>query len=247
MELNENISEYYDELYPVTLEQKKFYEKESSIYSKPVKYLRVGCGTGTFEHSLARDGADATGLETGTELLESANRKRRTQLMSLRYFQMSSLEMARFLGHGFYNIVSSLDNRILFIRDKILVEKFFYDAKQLLTADGKLILELVNFKKIKDSDVVKFPTRESIRVKLYTQLVSKDDGNGNRKKIIQQDLETGNGKIIPVTRDAEIYPLVKEEIEEFAKKVGFKKFEFYADFNRTPFKDDSEKLLAVIS
>ncbi len=247
MELNENISEYYDELYPITPEQKKFYQEETSKYNKPVKYLRVGCGTGTFEHILARDGADATGLETNIELLESANRKRRTQLMSLRYFQMSTLEMARFLGHNFYNVVSSLDNRIIFIRDKILIEKFFYDAKQLLAADGKLILELVNFKTIANSGVVKFPTKESIRVKLYTQLVSKDDGSGETKKFIQQDLETGNGKILPVTRDAEIYPLVKEEIEGFAKKVGFKKCDFYADFKRTPFTDNSEKLIAVIS
>ena len=105
MEINQNIAEYYDELYPVTEEQKVFYQKKMILFKKPVKFLQIGCDSGTFEHNLAREGSDVTGIETSQELLESANRKRRTQLMAVRYFQMSSLEMTRFLGKKFYNII----------------------------------------------------------------------------------------------------------------------------------------------
>ena len=133
MEINQNIAEYYDELYPVTEEQKVFYSKKMEMFKKPVRFLRIGCGTGSFEHNLAKDGSDVTGLETSPELLESANRKRRTQLMAVRYFQMQVIEMSRFLGKQFYNIISILDNRLLFSHDKTLMAKFFYDCKQVLS------------------------------------------------------------------------------------------------------------------
>jgi len=98
MESIKNLVEYYDELYPVTLAQQTFYETLIQKYPHPAKLLSIGCGTGVLCHRLARNSVDVTGLETLRELLESANLKYRNQLMSVRYFQMSTLEMTHFLG-----------------------------------------------------------------------------------------------------------------------------------------------------
>lgn len=241
MELLENISEYYDELFPISSDQKKFYEEETACFSKPVKYLRVGCGTGLFEHQLSKDGSDVTGIETVSPLLESANRRRRTQLMSIRFFQMTNLEMARFLGKGFYNVISILDNRLIFTHDKILMEKLFFDCKQLLSENGKLVLSLTNFTRF-DMENGVLPTKESIRVKLYTRYFTKDE-----KTFLEQSIETGSGKILPVTRDAEIFAITSEQISDYAKKVGFKNIEFYSDFGKSAFTCESENLVCVLS
>lgn len=243
MELYENIAEYFDELYPVGDELKKFYEEETKTFDAPVKYLGIGCGIGTFEHYLAKGNSDVTGLETVTSLLESANRKRRTQLMALRFFQMSSLEMCRFLGKGFYNVISILHNRIIFTHDTTLMSKLFYDCRQLLSPNGKLIISLPNFEKFNSEPVAKLPVRESIRVRLFSKIKTMSDG----RKIMHQELETGNGKHLIVTEDAEIMPLTKNQIEQYAKEVGFTKFTFYGDFSRGEFTKDSDQLIVVIS
>lgn len=243
MELYENIAEYFDELYPVGDELKKFYEEETKTFDAPVKYLGIGCGIGTFEHYLAKGNSDVTGLETVSSLLESANRKRRTQLMALRFFQMSSLEMCRFLGKGFYNVISILHNRIIFTHDTTLMSKLFYDCRQLLSPNGKLIISLPNFEKFNSEPVAKLPVRESIRVRLFSKIKTMSDG----RKIMHQELETGNGKHLTVTEDAEIMPLTKNQIEQYAKEVGFTKFTFYGDFSRGEFTKDSDQLIVVIS
>ena len=243
MELLENIAEYFDELFPASDELKKFFSQEAASFIAPVKYLSIGCGTGTFEHHLAKEGADVTGLETISSLLESANRKRRTQLMALRFFQMSSLEMCRFLGKGFYNIIFISNDRIIFTHDSTLMAKLFYDCKQLLAPQGKLILRLPNFTKYGDSASFKLPVRESIRVRLFTKILTSSDG----KKIMQQELETGNGKRISVTKEAAIFPLTKDKIEQYGKEVGFTKFSFYGDLNHGEFKKDSDELIVVIT
>lgn len=243
MELLENIAEYYDELYPTSGELKKFYAEETKEMPQPLKYLSIGCGIGTFEHYLAKEGADVTGLETVPSLLESANRKRRTQLMSLRFFQMSSLEMCRFLGKGFYNVISIPNDRIIFTHDSTLMAKLFYDCKQLLTTNGKLIIRLPNFAKYGNSNTINLPVKESIRVRLFTKVQTSGDG----KKLLQQEIETGNGKLLTVTKDAPILPLTKDQIEQYGKEVGFTKFAFYGSTSRTEFTKDSDELFVVIS
>ncbi|MBQ4377921.1 MAG: methyltransferase [Treponema sp.] len=243
MELFENLVEYYDELFPSGDELKKFFADETKVFDLPVKYLSIGCGTGTFEHHLAKENADVTGLETIIPLLESANRKRRTQLMALRFFQMSSLEMCRFLGKGFYNIIMIPNYRVIFTHDTTLMAKLFYDCKQLLASGGKLILHLPNFEKFSAEPQTKLPVRESIRAKLFSKIQT--DQNG--KKYLYQELETGNGKRLTVTKDAEIFPLTKDKIEQYAKEVGFTKFSFFADFSKNEFTRNSNDLIVVLS
>jgi len=240
MELLENISEYYDELFPVTDEQKQFFEKELESFNKPAKLLSISCGSGLFEHILAEKGTAVTAIETIHSLLESANRRRRTQLMTINYFNMTNLEMGRFLGKGFYNIVTILNDRIMFTSDPILMDKLFYDCKQLLAKNGKFIISLPNFEKYK-SNIFELPVKESIRVKLFSKVITNMSG----EKYLEQDLETGNGRFLPVTRDAKIFPLTREKIQECAKKAGFSKVEFKSSFVDTD--NNSDSIIAIIS
>ena len=242
MELIQNVIEYYDELYPVTDVQKKFYADLMKQYTIPVKFLRIGCGTGYFEHLLAREGHDVTGLETSKEMLESANLKRRNQLMSIRFFLMSSIDMTRFLGKGFYNIISCLNDRVAFIHDRTLMRKFFFDCKELLAPGGLVVLQLSNYNMYNKKPMSKLPTRESIRAKLYTEIWTKDDDS----KYLSQEVETGTGKVLPVIDKADIYPLQKEEIISFSKEAGFTEATFYSDFECHPFTGTENELIAVL-
>ena len=241
MELAETFVEYYDELYPIIPGQKELFTNLMKEFPEPARLLRVGCGTGLFEHLLARENADVTGIEDTSALLRSANLRRRTQLMSLRFFQMSYLDMARFLGKGFYSIISCLDDRILFIHDLTLIKKFFFDTKQLLTNGGYLIITLPNFKLFGNEKEFSLPDRKSIRSSLFTYI---DRENGS--SYLSQDLETGNGKIFTIHEHEKIHELTAEEIETFAKEAGFSQVNLYSDFNKNPFSPESEKIVALL-
>lgn len=242
MEIIQNIVEYYDELYPVTDAQKKFYENLITSYEQPTKFLRIGCGTGMLESMLANQGCDVTGLETFRELLDSANRRRRTQLISIRFFQMSSLEMARFLGKGFYNVISCLDDRVELIHDPILLRKFFVDCKTLLSDDGVVILQLCNFEKYGSQDTVELPMRQSIRAELSQKITTAGDG----EKYLHEQICTGNGKMLPVFEDVHIYPLTQLKIIELAQEAKFKSVEFFADYEGTPYTEDCDSVVAIL-
>lgn len=242
MEIFKNVAEYYEELYPVSENQKNFYKNETKSLKNPVRFLNIGCGTGIFEIYLSKLGADVTGLETCPDFIESANRKSRTMLMAVRFFQMSYLEMARYLGKGFYNVISVLDGRIIFIHDKTLLAKFFYDCRQLLSGNGKVIISLPNFEKY-DGENFELPERESIRVKLFSGIRTNQSG----KSEMFQKIATGNGKILPVTENAPVQKITAGQIRELAEKSGFDSVRFYSGFDYEPLKSDSDRVVAVLS
>ncbi len=241
MDYLNNIIEYYDELYPITESQKKLFA--DLIQDKmPAHILRIGCGSGLFEHYLARLGHDVTGIDTSKEMLESANRRRRMPNTAIRFFQMSTVEMPRFLGKGFYNIISCLNDKLLFIRDRTLMRKFFYDCKLLLAPGGTVIVQLPHFETLPEDEKVSLPVRESIRVKLFSQMTQKDG-----IWYMQQGLSRSEDRLTPVLRDAEILPVTVTDLKAFAKEAGFENVELYADFDRTPLTEDSPSVILMLS
>ena len=238
----QNVAEYYDELYPVTEEQKKFYSRIQKSYPAPARFLQIGCGTGALEHALAKSGADVTGIEVSKELIEIAALRRRTQLMPIRFFQLSTLDMTRFLGKNFYNVISCLNSRIVFVRDKTLVRKFFFDCKALLTEDGTLVLHLYNFSRALQNGRTELRMRSSIRVKLFSTFTTGKDS----AFFMNQRIETGTGKVLTVMENEALYPLTKDEIASFAKEAGFTDFLFYGSYAMEAFTDRSEDIVCTI-
>lgn len=244
MESVKNLLEYYEELYPVTDELLEFFKSHISKSSCPFRILSISCGTGALEHRLAKENTDITGLEMDQELLDSATRKQRTQLMSLRYYQMSTLEMTRFLGKGFYNMIMCLNNRLIHIHDKVLFQKFLADCKTLMAPCGTLILELLNYDKYKAGQKTLLPEISSIRVKLNGYL---EEGKEPGYAYLTQSLETSTGKKIPVYEKAEVYVPGKNEITGLVKEAGYTKVEFFENFSGKPATEDSDRFIVFIS
>jgi len=243
MDMLQNLAEYYEELFPVSDTQKKFYEKILNQYSKPAHFLGIQCGTGGFEYHLAKLGLDVTGIDSEKDFIERANRKRRTQLMSLRFFQMAPQEITKFLCKDFYNAISCINWRLILEQDRKNIENFFADAKTLLSKDGKLILELPNFDFYNGLSDFSFVEKSSIRSKLYSDLYVNDDD----EVFLNQIVETGNSRFVKIFEDKKIYPIVQAEIRLFAKNAGFSQIQFYSDYDETPLSAESECFICVIS
>ena len=235
--------EYYDELFPLTDEQKVFLKSLQRNSTGPTRFLHVGCGTGTHAQYLAEIGSDVTGIDQHQDFVESASLRKKTQLQSVRYFYLPPIDMARFLGKGFYEVILSLNNQIIFMHDETLIKKMFYDAHTLLKQGGKFVLNLTNFSKYSISDDgVDLPLKESIRSKLKTS--AKQASNGSY--VLSQKLETSSGKYLNIFDNTEIYPLTVTEICHIAKNSGFSSVKFYENYTLAPWQNNSQDVLAVM-
>ena len=240
MDYFENFVEYYDELFPISESKKKFYESLQADSFSPIRSLHLGSGTGILEHHLAQRGFDITGIEISQPLIDSACLKRRTQLMALRFFKLSTLDIGNVLGKNFFNVISTLNDRIIFLRKKEYLENLFSQCKELLTNNGIFIIETFNYEKILNTNISEI-TRESIRTKFKTKI-----RKNNEEIFISQIIETPNGKSNVISNEINVHIPTIKEIEELSKKYNYSKIEFFEDFEGTPFTKDSEALICIL-
>lgn len=224
MEYLENIAEYYDELYPIGTEQSSFLDVLLKEYVEPVRVLRIGCGTGAYEHALARKGFDVTGIDSCRDFIDKAIRRRRMPNETIRFFQMTATEIGRFLAKDFYNCITVLEGFIYFIRDPVLLRKFFYDCRRALKQKGVLVLHMPGI----------VPLRESMRVKLISTVNEEADGS----RTLSQILEHGDSETLPVRTGVAIHIPSAQELSAYAKEAGFTSFEFYSDWQGLPCADN---------
>ena len=116
-------------------------------------------------------------------------------------------------------------------------------SKLLLAEGGHLVLQLSNYSVFNSKPMAKLPTQESIRVKLYTQLWTGDDGNYT----LQQDLEHCGSKLVPVLKDVAVLPVTVDQIKSYAEEAGFTNIGLYSGYDKEPLKDDSPTVVCILS
>lgn len=242
MEFFSNLTEYYDELFPVTDSLKSFFSNLLENCSKPAKILHIGCGTGTFDFDLAKKGCNVTGIDANKSLVNSASLKHRMQLLSIRFFNLSTKEMTHFLGKNFYNIIFCDNNRLSFLKTRESLSAFFEDCTQLLTKDGILVLQFENFELLNTQNSIEFPKKSSIRAELST-IVQKTSKN---QTVITQKINISKNKTIPILENEPILPITQQDIIFYGKKFGFSQIQFYSDYNCSPLTKDSYELICIL-
>lgn len=242
MENIQNIIEYYDELFVVTESQRKFFNNLLLTYKEPVKLLGINVGTGLFEYQTASLGHDVTGIDRFADNVRAASLRRRSQFVALRYFQMETFDMARFLGKGFYDVIYNLNNGIMHLDSKEELEEFLEDAFLLLSENGTLVLEFSHPSFTGEANMIQLPLKESLRAKLFTELWCREDGS----LILSQNVETGNGKVLPVFENIPVYLPSPATLQKLAVEAGFNDVAFFSGYDRAPYDKASQNVIAII-
>lgn len=236
--------EHYGELFPVADSQIDFFNKIGSGFKTPVKFLSVDCGTASVAQQLHEKNFDVTVTDTYKEFIDFLKIKSTNIEPKIKAFNLFPQDIGRYLGKNFFNIIYCGDYRVVFLRDKIYISKLMIDAKSLLTNNGFLVFDLINFSKFDFSnDIVELPVKSSARATLKSW-ITKDKENVTY--LLNQQVMTSNGKTIDEVKDEPITPISMESFQKFAKDLGFTSIEFYSDYKLTPLKPDSEKIVCVL-
>jgi len=242
--------EYYDELFPLDPAAAGFFSalkqeiaSSSTILPPPMcRYLGVGCATGNLENQLAGEGFDVTGMDRNASMIETAKRRMKRGFSTIRFFELSSIDMKRFLKKGSFNIVACLENTLPYISDETLLRKFFYDAHELLAPGGKLVIHTLNYDYLRDVHPVILPERSSIRVSLSRTLIPSEEG----RVLLDASLELGNGRKLVLQRKTSLMPVTAGQIEAFAREAGFASCTLFGGFNGSSWSQESPSTIAVL-
>lgn len=236
--------EHYAELFPIEANQLKFLNDYCDKFPAPAKFLNVEAGPATVSMELADYNRDVTVTDSFLEFTSLINSKQADREQKVHVFNLNPLDIVRYLGKGFFNIIFCTNYRLIFIKDKASIHKFMIDSKMMLSDGGYLILDLINFSKFDFSEPrIDLPVKKSENVHLYSYILR--DANSVRYSLNQQ-LITKEGKKIDEVVDEDITPISFETFKKLSSEIGFSSIEFYSDYFGTPYSEDSEKIICVL-
>lgn len=244
------ILEYYDELFPVDESVVSFIRalQEEQKASFPegraplIRYLGIGCATGTLENKLSGAGLDITGIDRNPEMIETAKRRMKRGFSTTRFFEMSTLDMVRFLKKGSFNIIACLNNMLPYLADETLLRKFFHDARELLAPGGKLVIHTLNYDSVPVTKPSRLPDRSSVRVTLKRGYLPDPDS----AFLLDATLELGNGRKIMLQKGTKILPLTTGKVESLAREAGFSTCVLAGSFSRDPWSPDRAESIVIL-
>ena len=235
--------DYYEDIFQPEPNQTEFFDSLLSTFQQPAKFLSVECGPANVSLELGKK-YDVTVTDQYPEFIKIVNNKLAAQAEKINVFNLNPADISRFLGKNHFNVITCLNYRLIFLKDRALAKKFIFDAKILLAAGGYLVLDLINFAKFDFSATkIDLPERQCKEATLYSSVI-KNSESANYK--LFQHVVTKEGKMIEEVKDEVVTPVSLETFKSAAAELGFSSIEFYNDYNKTPYTKDSDKIICVL-
>jgi SAM-dependent methyltransferase len=236
----EDISVVYDDLFPVSPEQRALLD--SLAGGGTVRTVTdCGCGTGAQLLPFAVSGAACLGFDPDPSLIAIARRK------------LAAYPKARAEVGGFADLLrlTSFPSDLLMCLGNSLVHvpkeeavRFLSDAAKALNPAGTLLVQILNYEALRKSGVTDLPL---IRASEGTvEFRRRYEWESDRKVQFQTSLRlpTAEGPRI-LRNQIPLYPVYPDELWEMLSKAGFGEIRFHGNFARVDFSPASEALVCL--
>lgn len=265
-EEDEQFHDWLSKRYDFIIDQKARFSKEIPDLVSMLKKLKVkavldiGCGTGGHSIELAKEGFEVVGIDRSSRMINVASEKRkslsnpvaqRIKFISEDYKSLDTLFTKKFDALIFMgSALAHVENP----------QQVLQEVSKVLNQKAVIICQIVNYdkvikinKRIYDINVIKSSYPEETEQAFLRFYDEKEGG------FLTQNLSVftrGSGKwSFKGMRSMRVYPLTKEKVATFLKKMKFSNIKYYGGekgffydhlFNK-PFKPNKSDVLVVVA
>lgn len=236
MEFYSSITNHYDHIFPLNPMQVNMVRAN---FADGSKLLDVGCATGNLAFELAKHGFDMQAFDLDDEMIELAKNKDSASVVDFKTGDM--LQLDKLYNQKFGGIIC-FGNTLVHLIEIAKIEKFASLAFQKLKANGKLMLQILNYEFILNENITELPLIENdhVRFERYYEFLS--GGLVNFKTKLTIKAEERN-----LTNEVELLPLTKTQLIEILSASGFPKIEVFSSFGQANFNPTSLPLVVIAS
>lgn len=235
--------DYYSELFAVEPEQVNFFNDLVANFKSPSKLLSVECGPALLSDELSKT-SDITVTDSFPEFINVVNNKHVVHNNEFHCFNLNPFDIARYLGKNFFNVITSLDYRLIFMKERTMIKKFMFDVKMLLSDGGYFVIDLINFSKFDFAQTkIDLPVKKCERATLYSSLVKNSETATYQ---LFQHVVTSSGKVIDVAKAEDVCPISHETLKNWAEELKYSSIEFFSDYKKTPYSKNSDRIICVL-
>jgi len=263
MSFYEEISNYYDYIFPIGEEQIDFISKNAG--NPPKSLLDIACGTGSYSIELARQGYYVVATDIDAEMIRLLEGK----ISDLAYgdykikcMQAGMLDLTEKL-HEKYDLAFCIGNSVVHLDGKDDIQAFFKSVKMLLKEDGCFVLQIINFDRVLSKGIKELPviTNKEVGLKfdryyrldkeknkvLFKTILTINGSNFNGTNSINNinTVNSSNSSNIKIENEIPLFPLMSEDAAAMLKEAGFKTVNLFGDFSGNKYDKDNSYMLVI--
>ena len=235
-----DLSEVYDALFPVSDAQREFFDGIRAL-GDIRRVADAGCGSGAQLLPFASAGLSCVGFDPDPALVALAREK-------LAPFPGASVEVGGFadttrLVSPAADLVLCLGNSLVHVPQEE-VGRFVADAGAVLSREGWLLLQILNFERLFREEITELPLMRAGEGSI--EFRRRYLWDGPRKVQFRTSLRIAGGDGPRILRnEIPLYPIYPEELWEMLSGAGYAPIRYYGDFARSDFTLDSEALVCL--
>ncbi|WIV12024.1 class I SAM-dependent methyltransferase [Proteiniborus sp. MB09-C3] len=232
----EELSRYYDIIFPATSDKIDFIEKAADNG----KYvLDIACGTGNYAIELAKKGYIVDGIDLDAAMIEAGKKKAKKEDLDINLVQGDMKDINALFSEKKYDLAYCIGNSLVHLDNEAEIQHMIDDIGKIIDNGGKLLIQIINYDRILDFDIDHLPTisKKELGVEFVRNYILDRE---SRKILFNTEIhisnETGRQKY---ENSVALLPLRKEALVNIVKKAGFNNIKVYGGFNEEEYTENS--------
>lgn len=219
-------ADYYDDIFPLGPAMVEGILRMCQPLS-PKTHLDLGCGTGSLALALKKHGLQSTGIDLSPELLKKA-RVKKGKARRPTFIEADMTKLPKAIKDQTFDLITCLGNTLVHLK-KSQVEGFLQDIYGLLTANGRLILQIINYDLVLDEPRRSLPVIESdhfIFKRSYLHMTEDE-----LTFLVELSLKNEPLEKLPSPRQLPLYPQRTYALCELLLAAGFNNLKLFSNYN----------------
>jgi len=231
----QQISKYYDDIFPLSPAALAFFLKRFSE-NNVKSVLDAACGSGNYVKAFLDNGYDAYGIDLDPAMVNIA----RSKTSHSRILHGDMLQAAELFNQTF-DFALCIGNSLVHLQDESTILKALQGFHKLLNPGGMLALQIINYDRILGQGLDRLPTIENPEAGLvFERKYRYDEKRGiihfNTVLRVQEGVFENS---IP------LYPLKASALLSLLVNAGFKNTKLYGDFKESQWSPSSYATIAA--
>lgn len=238
MDFYADLSQYYEAIFPLTGDKVQF---TKTYIPAGGRILDIGCSTGEFVITLAKEGYRTAGMDLSTEMIEKAKAEATRQGLSVE-FAVGDMRKLQVIFPERYDGVVCYGNTLVHLTNLQEIRPFFGQVFARLPSGGNFLFQIVNYDRILTKGIKELPVIRNAEQNLTFYRNYDYDRKANLIRFHTRLVVNGE----EVNHSVPLYPLTSREIRMILGAEGFQEPQFFGDFAQHPYDPENSGALVVV-
>ncbi|MCF2137357.1 MAG: class I SAM-dependent methyltransferase [Candidatus Thorarchaeota archaeon] len=217
--------------------------------TRPRRILDLACGSGQHLIALASHGCTGIGVDNSMAMIQIARELAEEKHANVQFLFGDIQEVSQMV-EGPFDLVLCVGNSLALLPGHDIIAETVRAVRELLTEQGKLIIQVLNFEEIRETGFRFFPLKEGHlrdgRRVVFGRFFD-HDSNLARSTLVMSSLIEQNGEWDATVATQQVVNLDKGILQRILLGEGFQTIELFSGYNRKPFDPHANRNIVAVA